>query len=142
MKWPSDYSQRLQCWHALRAGLSGHDIQHDLLAINDWWFDLPWRAYSLHWDDWRDWPDPWQLLQENQFCDLARALGMLYTLHLCDIASTVQLAQASDRHLVLVDQGKYVLNWNPGGLVNITSHKIAITKTLASVALPQLMSKI
>jgi len=54
----------------------------------------------------------------------------------------VQLAQASDRHLVLVDQGKYVLNWNPGGLVNITSHKIAITKTLPSVALPQLMSKI
>jgi len=113
-----------------------------LLTTNDWWFGVPWCAYRLHWDDWQTWPDPWQLLEENHFCDLARALGMLYTVHFCGIASHLALAQTSDQHLVLVDDGKYVLNWAPGEIVNISSQKITITKTLPSVALPQLTSRI
>lgn len=110
------------------------------MTINDWWFSLPWCPYRLHWDDWREWPDPWQLLEENHFCDLARALGMLYTIHLSRIASTVVIAQTSDQHLVLVDDGKYVLNWRQGQLLNISSQQIHIIKTLSSVALPQLTS--
>jgi hypothetical protein len=111
-----------------------------LLTTNDWWFGVPWCAYRLHWDDWQTWPDPWQLLEENHFCDLARALGILYTVHFCKIGSTVALAQCLDRHLVLVDPGKYVLNWAADGLLNIGSQEITITKTLPSVMLPQLMS--
>jgi len=111
-----------------------------LLTTNDWWFGVPWCAYRLHWDDWQTWPDPWQLLEENHFCDLARALGMLYTVHFCGIASDLCLAHTSDQHLVLIDGGKYVLNWRPGEVLNISSQKITITKTLNSVALPQLTS--
>ena len=108
--------------------------------INDWWAQLPWVAYRLHWDDWRLWPDAWQLLEENQFCDLARALGILYTIHFTEIASEVSLIQTPERHLVQVDGGKYVLNWAQGQLLNIGSQEITITKTLRSVDLPQLKS--
>lgn len=140
MNWTTDYTQRLRGWADLRDRASSLPKQEALQLINDWWFRTPWRPYLLHWDDWQTWPDPWQLLEENQFCDLARALGILYTVHLCDIASTVAIAQCSETHLVLVDGGLYVLNWEPGTLLNIASQKIKITKTLASVDLPQLMS--
>ena len=140
MNWTTDYTQRLKAWADLRRQAGSLPKQQALQLINDWWFGTPWRPYLLHWDDWQTWPDPWQLLEENQFCDLARALGILYTVHLCEIASTVAIAQHSDRHLVLVDDGLYVLNWEAGVLVNIASPKIIITKTLASVDLPQLMS--
>jgi hypothetical protein len=140
LNWTGDYTQRLRSWAKLRESVIGQSQDIAFLSINDWWLDLPWCPYRLHWDDWRTWPDPWQLLEENQFCDLARALGILYTVHFCGIASTVSLAQTSDQHLVLVDDGKYVLNWSPGQLLNISSQKITITKTLDSVALPQLTS--
>lgn len=140
MKWRTDYTDRLRAWADLRDRAHDLPIEQSLVLINNWWFATPWRPYLLHWDDWRSWPDPWQLLEENDFCDLARALGILYTIHLADIAATVTLAQCSDRHLVLVDDGLYVLNWEPDTLINIASQKITITKTLSSVDLPQLMS--
>lgn len=140
MKWHNNYTDRLRSWADLRDRARDLPVESALTLINNWWFETPWRPYLLHWDDWRTWPDPWQLLEENQFCDLARALGILYTIHLSDIAATTAIAQCSDRHLVLVDDGLYVLNWGPDALVNIASQKITITKTLSGVDLPQLMS--
>ena len=41
---------------------------------------------SIHTDAWdqKSWPDPWQLLQENQYCEFTRVLGMCYSLQLTD----------------------------------------------------------
>lgn len=138
MIWKTDYNQRLRDWTDIRCQSRDLALPDALLAINDWWFKSPWKPYTMHWDDWQTWPDPWDLLAEPSFCDLARALGMLYTIHLSEIASTVAIAQTSDTHLVLVDEGKYVLNWTEGSLLNISSQKINIHKTLTSVQMPQL----
>lgn len=99
-------------------GLSKTDC---LLTINQWWFGSPWIPYHLHWDDRDQWPDPWQLLQDNLFCSLARALGIMYTIALIDRAdiNDAVLVDLRDDNLVLVDQKKYILNWDREQIVNI-----------------------
>ena len=55
------------------------------------------------------------------YCDLARALGILYTISLLDRADLVDaeliLTDEGD-NLVQVVQGKYILNWKKDLIVN------------------------
>lgn len=133
--WHGDYHQRLLDWARLRDQCGSGDLENALLAINDWWFQTPWRPYYLHWDDHFKWPDAWQILSDNIFCDLARGLGILYTIQMIDRddITAVSLAQTSQGNLVLVNEGKYILNWSKGELLNIASTKFTITKTLDRV---------
>lgn len=41
---------------------------------------------SVHTDPWNPdtWPDPWQLLDENQYCDFCTVLGWCFSLQLTD----------------------------------------------------------
>jgi hypothetical protein len=89
--------------------------------INRWWFRTPWQPYYLHWDDQANWPDPWQLLSDNVFCEVARALGILYTITLLDRPdmTLVDMILTQDGvNLVLVGKEKYILNWEPSTVVN------------------------
>jgi hypothetical protein len=103
-----------------------------LLEIHCWWSQTPWRPFYLHWDDRLNWPDPWQLLADNIYCDLARALGMLYTVLMLDRqdCSDAVLAQTEQGNLVLVQQGKYIMNWIPDKIVNIASQEPKIKTVL------------
>lgn len=119
--WPTNYQGRLESWVNLRKSAASADLNSSLILVNKWWFNTPWSSYYLHWDDRDTWPDPWQLLQDNIFCDLARGLGMLYTLTMLerpDITDAV-LTETGQDNLVLIGSGKYVLNWNPDEIVNI-----------------------
>ena len=120
--WPKSFDQRLEHWHALRESAGARPLEQALTKINNWWQLSPWQPYYLHWDDLGTWPDPWQLLSDNIFCDLARGLGMLYTITLLnreDTADTKLVLTKSGHNLVLVDKTKYILNWNPDTIVNI-----------------------
>lgn len=72
----------------------------------------------------KDWPDPWELVYENHYCDLAKALAMLYTLYLSDHRPSLELQIFRDQNtggkfnLVFVDGGKYVLNYRYDEVVN------------------------
>lgn len=136
--WPDRYEDRLSQWHRLRQDNQTNNLETALLAINDWWQQCPWTPYYLHWDDLEQWPDPWDLLSDNHFCSLAKALGIVYTLHMIarsDITCTELAANASSAdNLVLVNKGKYILNWEAGQLLNITSPEINITRSIDSQA--------
>ena len=82
--WPTTFAERLDSWNLLRSQCQNIPIESALTTVNQWWFNAPWRAYHLHWDDQQDWPDPWELLSDNIYCDLARGLGILYTITLLD----------------------------------------------------------
>ena len=89
--------------------------------INQWWFRTPWRPYYLHWDDQNIWPDPWQLLSDDIYCEVARGLGILYTISLLerhDLQSARLVLTESGHNLVLVEQSKYILNWESDSIVN------------------------
>jgi len=119
--WPTTFSQRLDAWNQLRNQASAQPIEQALYEINQWWFRAPWTPYHLHWDDREDWPDPWQLLDDNVYCSLARALGIMYTIALIDrkdLQDAVLMEFDSD-NLVQVSNRKYILNWDPTEIVNI-----------------------
>ena len=141
MTWPPDFPDRLQQWHDLRVTLTSHDLQSSLLMANDWWFTCPISARYLNWNDQNNWPDPWQLLQDNIYCDLARALGIMYTLTMAQDSriNHIQIVQTDRDNLVLVNEGKYILNWAPRQLLNIASQNFEIKKTIDSGRLLHLM---
>jgi hypothetical protein len=134
--WASDFSARLSSWNNLRNDCQSLPVKSTLETINNWWFDVPWRPYYLHWDDQTTWPDPWQLLSDNYYCDLARALGILYTITLLDRAdlapAELVLTETGD-NLVLVTKEKYILNWDRDTIVN-TNQEVKIKKQLSQEA--------
>ena len=121
MIWPVTFSARLESWNLLRDRCQNLSLPIALDEINQWWFNVPWQPYYLHWDDQADWPDPWQLLSDNVYCDLARSLGILYTISLlerADMADAELVLADDDSNLVLVAKEKYILNWNKDSIVN------------------------
>jgi hypothetical protein len=120
--WPRDFSERLESWAQLRQQCSKLDPEPALIKINTWWFQTPWTAYHLHWDDQQDWPDPWQLLSDNQYCPVARGLGIMYTIAMLDRADLqdARMIEYQSDNLVLVNKEKYILNWDPDQVVNIS----------------------
>jgi hypothetical protein len=119
--WCSTFEQRLAAWNALRDRVRTLPKDTALTEINSWWQQTPWRAYHLHWDDRPDWPDPWQLLSDNIYCDLARGLGILYTITVLDRddLQDAVLVDSDQGNLVLVEDGKYILNWDQSIGLNI-----------------------
>jgi hypothetical protein len=137
--WPVTFAARLESWNQLRDQVHTLPVNQTLDAINSWWFDIPWRPYYLHWDDQTNWPDPWQLLSDNHYCDLARGLGILYTITLLDRAdlgdATLVLTDSGD-NLVLVAKSKYILNWDRDTIVN-TIQEVNIKKQLTQQQVKQ-----
>ena len=119
--WPKEFSDRLESWANLRSQAQELPLEEALQNINNWWQQSPWQPHYLHWDDQATWPDPWQLLSDNIYCDLARGLGILYTISMIDhkdLTSYELILTEDERNLVLVNKIKYTLNWDSKVLVN------------------------
>lgn len=139
--WAKTFDARLASWTELRTAAGNQPVEQALAAINAWWFNSPWMPYHLHWDDRPTWPDPWQLLEDNIFCDLARGLGILYTITLIDRPDLqgVRLAEVQGNNLVLIPGKKYILNWDRDQIVNIN---LTLDKVKHSVDQQQLKQSI
>lgn len=119
--WPREFSDRLTSWNQLRLQCAVLPPKTALHQINAWWFHAPWQPYYLHWDDMATWPDPWQLLSDNVFCEVARGLGILYTITLlerADLTPASLILTETGLNLVQVGKSKYILNWEPDTVVN------------------------
>jgi hypothetical protein len=119
--WPATFAARLESWNLLRDQCQNLSAQSALEHINAWWFRAPWRPYYLHWDDQATWPDPWQLLSDDIYCELAKGLGILYTITLldrADLAPAELVLTAESGNLVLATPEKYILNWASDTIVN------------------------
>ena len=132
------FEARLRSWHDLRKSLEDKDIKTSCLAIDNWWQKAPLVNHHLHPNDIDNWPGPWDLLVENNYCQIARGLGMVYTLQLVgikDIDFCIAIDDNSEEcALVMVDSAKYVMNYYPNTVIsnslkdfNVASH-IDMTK--------------
>ena len=133
--WHRTFDTRLAAWNQLRTQSLDLSLEVALRQINAWWFESPWIPYHLHWDDRPDWPDPWQLITENYYCDLAKSLGMLYTLCLSKHGETLDAKICVYQNvetkyiynLAVFDHGKYVINLLDDRVVNIESVNTELT---------------
>lgn len=124
--WKLPHAQRLERWKSLRTQMSGLDIQSALHSCTEFWAPAPFVPWYLDPEYPDAWPDPWTLIQENYYCSLAKALGMLYTVHLSEHGRHVNLCLRryhrkdtdSLYNLVWIDEGKYVLNSDDVGVLN------------------------
>lgn len=92
-------------------------------------------------DDYKQWPNPWQLLNDNVYCNLARALGIVYTILMLERTDidAIQITEGDQGNLVLIDYGKYILNWGRDRLLNIELTNFTITRSLDSSEVAHLL---
>ena len=117
-----NYEARLKSWYDLRKSLEDSDIKTSCLAIDNWWQKAPLVNHYLHPNDIDNWPGPWDLLVENNYCQIARGLGMVYTLQLVGIKD-IDFCLAIDDNseecaLVIVDRAIYVMNYYPNTVIS------------------------
>ena len=137
--WAKTFPERLQEWADLRERCAHLDSQTALEQINSWWFNCPWTPYHLHWDERETWPDPWQLLDDNVYCPLARGLGILYTITLLDRPDMQDavLTEVENDNLVLVANEKYILNWDGDEIVNINPGRKNLRRRISQQEIKQ-----
>lgn len=125
--WPVRFEDRLASWHKLRESIPMQSTEIALATVNSWWATAPWTAYHLHWDDDKTWPNPWQLLDDNLYCDVAKCLGICYTLALAEHPEIQDFQMAltqQDHSIVVACSNKYILNWEKELLLNTDSNSI------------------
>ena len=137
--WFPTFAQRLESWQQLRHTVQSQSASAAAEAVNQWWFRAPWTAYHLHWDDQSDWPDPWQLLSDNVYCPVARWLGILYTIAMVDHPELQDavLTDTGTDNLVLIANGKYILNWDQSRVLNIDPGQYRVRHSLTQQQVKQ-----
>jgi DNA-binding MltR family transcriptional regulator len=132
--WKHLYQERLADWYHLRQVASVAKLPEQLQLINDWWFRAPIVNRVVTWDNTAEWPTPWNLLVNNGYCDLARALGIVYTLLLLDrqLYTDLEIISTGQDNLVQIDSGKYILNWAPGEVLNTNSTPLTVLQRINS----------
>lgn len=129
-----NYDARLRDWYQLRTKIENLDTKTKCIEIDNWWQQAPLVNRHLHLLDQSNWPGPWDLLVENTYCTVARAVGMCYTLLLTEVKD-IELVEATDLNgedvvLVLVDSAKYILNYWPNTVVNNCSSDFTIKRQI------------
>ena len=126
-----NYETRLKSWYDLRKSLENSDIKTICLAIDKWWQYAPLVNHHLHLDEIETWPGPWDLLLENNYCQIARGLGMVYTLQLVgikDIDFCIAIDDNSEEcPLVMVDRAIYVMNYYPNTVISNSLNDFKVT---------------
>jgi len=138
-----NYETRLKSWYDLRQQLQNTEDNTKCVEIDKWWQSAPIVNHYLHPDFTNEWPGPWELLVENNYCTLARGLGMCYTLYLIGV-NDIELVlarndTAEDVVLVLVDNAKYILNYWPNTVI---SNKLKDFKVVQKLDLQTIIKKI
>jgi hypothetical protein len=134
--WNSRPEERLHEWRLFRNQISKESLESAVKQTNHLWSYAPYVTHYLCPDLVEEWPDPWILVHENLYCDLAKALGMLYTLYLCDHYNNgldnleIRVYKDQTNHdvynIVWVNSGKYILNFAFDTVVN----KASITENI------------
>jgi hypothetical protein len=109
-------NERLTEWRRIRDEIETSDQPLEIVA--DLWGQAPFVNPFL--DPWNPskWPDPWKLILDGKFDDLAISLGMLYTLKLterfmytpCEIHKSITFDKKDSMFLLVVNNSS-VLNY-------------------------------
>jgi len=132
--WQPRFDDRLLEWRELSNKSAQLSLEDALVTVDQWWQRAPLTNHYLHLDEYEKWPLPWDLLADDVYCDLAKCLGIVYTLMLIkheDIQS-IRILQLEDFYAVEVNSS-YILNYIPNEIVNTnTLPDLRIKRSLSS----------
>ena len=119
-------SERLSRWKSFRQSIIPLSFADACSQTLIFWKSCPFAPYYLDANNPANWPNPWELILDNCYCDLAKCLGIMYTLHLSNhsVGLNPELRVYYDTitrhtyHIAYFDQGKYVLNLIEDEVVN------------------------
>ena len=77
------FEDRLRIWHDFRATLSNDP--NPIQSAIDFWNQAPYAIRNIDPYDNSTWPDPWQMIEENSYCEYTKTLAIVYTLQLTDL---------------------------------------------------------
>jgi hypothetical protein len=124
--WNLRVNERLAQWKDFRHKLSDLALPQAIEEVNTMWSSAPFVPYYLEASEPDTWPDPWTLLAENYYCDVAKALGILYTIYFTGHKTKdIELRTYYDYNdkyrynVVWLSGGKYILNYHSHEIVNI-----------------------
>ncbi len=133
---------RLRSWRDFRSTIESLPIDQALDQTAEFWSRAPFVPYCLDPADEETWPDPWTLIYENVYCDLAKCLGIVYTLCLTTHNDELEVeirvykdpVTGYEYNLAWFNQGKYILNMIDGEVVNIKQFdkNFKLTKTVTT----------
>jgi len=116
--WSLPPEERLAEWKEFRTFIGCFPFNEAVEKVVHYWSLAPFVGKFLSLDS-TTWPDPWKLLADGMYDDLARALGMIYTLVLSTHGKshTFELVRMQDQeslevfNIAIIDSDKYVLNY-------------------------------
>jgi|TARA_B100000035_G_scaffold310546_1_gene318534 hypothetical protein len=96
---PNNYFQRLELWRNLRTKIETASSPFDI--VFDFWNSVPTDSISADPYDKNSWPDPWEMIKENTYCEFGKILAIMYTLQL-----TERFSQATFEIHITLDKDK------------------------------------
>jgi hypothetical protein len=124
--WKLEPSERIAQWRDFRKNLGHVSLEQALTDVSKFWNGAPFTPYYLDSNEPEKWPDPWSLIYDNYYCDIAKCLGIIYTITLTEHGKLLDVElriykdplTGHEYNLAWIDQGKYVLNMQDGEIVN------------------------
>jgi hypothetical protein len=109
-------NDRLTAWKQFRDSLETSNTPFDDVA--SFWSRAPFVSQYLNSQNPAEWPDPWTLIVDGRFDELAIVVGMLYTIKLTQRFMNSQFEIHTSTHpeekesiYMLVIDNKYVINY-------------------------------
>ena len=99
-----DYFTRVKLWRNFRIELE--TSENPLLDVIYFWNNVPISTIAADPYDKETWPDPWELLKENTYCEFTKILAIYYTLQLTD-----RFSQSSFEIHIVLDQKESTLKY-------------------------------
>lgn len=129
------YEERLVTWAKFRDELE--DSDDPFRRVQELYNSCP--LVSIYTDPWDQstWPDPWQLLDENQYCEFCIVLAQCYSLQL-----TERFSSSKFEIHIYVDQDKsdmqYLLIIDDEHVLGYDRYKVVSKKSLPETLQPQM----
>jgi len=114
--WQLPLKPRLRRWRSFRKEIEAIESSiEQLQVVVDFWKTTPLATRIIDPYDIGTWPNPWEMLNTNEYDENVVALGMAYTLHYSNINCRILLVQNIKNReiklIVLVDE-LHILNYN------------------------------
>lgn len=115
-------SKILKEWKNFRSDIATLNTFEKILKTIDFWKDAPLVNFVLNYNEYKDWPSPWELIYENFYDSIVLSYVMSQTLLLIDEDQSHELWYIKpdiehDYCMILIVDDMYVLNYSYGSVI-------------------------